>query len=149
MQTRDQRYGAAIFAQVSEIHQRWPKKPKHEGKRKEYGSMAHKLPVLIRTAGLAQALAFVEARHQPGSPPRELLKHLCAVLEEPELAKKSRETTDLSEYVRLTHNALAALLWYKRFAQSVLDVDASAASDVGQVGDDATVDNGGVEGDGE
>src|SRR5437588_7051430 len=100
MQSRDQTYAAKIFKQVSEIDQAWPKKSKHEGKRKEYGSMAHKLPVLIRTAGLAQALAFVEARHKPNSPQRKLLEHLCAVVEVPELAAKSRTTEQLSEYMR-------------------------------------------------
>jgi len=37
---------------------------------------------------------------------------------------------ELTEYMLLTRQALAALLWYKRFAQSLLDVtDAQAAGD--------------------
>jgi CRISPR-associated protein Cmr5 len=127
MQTRDQKYGAAIFKQISE---------EVVGKGNEYsnsyGSMAHKLPVLIRSAGLAQALGFVEARGKGAH--KDLLDHLAiVVLNEDaakgvELSKQSRETKQLSEYMRLTHEVMAALVWYKRFAQSVLDVDASEAS---------------------
>ena len=127
MQTRDQKYGAEIFKQVSE---------EVSGKgddydENSYGSMAHKLPVLIRSAGLAQALAFVEARGKVEH--RDLLDHLAKVVlkkddvDGAKLAEQSR-ATKLSEYMRLTHEVMAALVWYKRFAQSVLHVDASDAS---------------------
>ena len=133
MLTRDQEYAATIFRQVSGV-----KKDKDEGKKSadyadSYGSMAHKLPVLIRSAGLAQALSFVEARGK--QPHKDLLNHLAKVVlngsaDGGQLAEKSRDTEQLSEYMYLTHAAIAALVWYKRFAQSVLDVDASdAASD--------------------
>ena len=57
MQTRSQKYAARIFKQVEELQ-----KHHDAGDQKQYGSMAHKLPVLIRTAGLSQALGFVAAR---------------------------------------------------------------------------------------
>jgi len=116
MQTKDQTYAAKIFMQVSAVA---------EGDRKKYGAMAHKLPILIRTAGLAQALAYVEARSE--TPTKLLLDHLAEVVgagSRQQLLVHSR-TASLSEYMRLTRDALAALLWYKRFAQSVLGVDAS------------------------
>lgn len=122
-QTRDQRFASAIFKQVSKIK---------ESEKSQYASMAHKLPVLIRTAGLAQALSFVEARHKANTPARNLLTHLNTVLNNEnlingDLANKSRTTSNLGEYMRLTQNVLAALHWYKRFAQSVLGIDASQA----------------------
>jgi CRISPR-associated protein Cmr5 len=94
--------------------------------------MAHKLPLLIRSAGLAQALAFVEARGL--LPHRHLLDHLAEVVIDQntngdQLAQKSRNIEELSEYMYLTHEAMAALIWYKRFAQSVLDIDPSEAVD--------------------
>jgi CRISPR-associated protein Cmr5 len=132
MLTRDQYYGAKIFRQISDLK----KTSQLEGKEGKtyadsYGSMAHKLPVLIRSAGLAQALAFVQARGR--EPHHKLLDHLAKVVltdqaNGEQLARASRETEQLSEYMYLTHEALAALVWYKRFAQSVLDVDASEAS---------------------
>lgn len=125
MQTRDQKLAGPIFEQVSEIAKR------AEVERKKYGSMAHKLPVLIRTAGLAQALAFVEARGS--EPQRLLLDHLAKIVladnrTKTELLKESRDAS-LEKYMLLTQNTLAALLWYKRFAQSVLGVEQGSEID--------------------
>lgn len=120
MRTREQRYAAEIFRQVSAVADR------SKEYRSKYGSMAHKLPVLIRSAGLAQALAFVEARGEDSH--RDLLEHLAAVTiqdSKDTLLKRSREA-ELGEYMRLTEAVLAALLWYKRFAQSVLKVESAS-----------------------
>jgi len=119
MLTRDQRYAEQIYQQVSQVP---------EAERQKYGSMAHKLPVLIRTAGLAQALAFVDSRGSDEQ--KRLLEHLAAVVNEPKLLERSR-TAELADYMRLTRNVLAALVWYKRFAQSVLDVDPTATAEGG------------------
>lgn len=128
-QTRDQRYAAKIFQKVEEVEKKTNKKTKeNKTYRDAYGSMAHKLPVLIRTSGLAQALAFVEARGK--DPHHELLKHLSQVVrdDKEDLCTQSR-VADLSEYMHLTHESLAALLWFKRFAQSVLDVEDASRGD--------------------
>jgi CRISPR-associated protein Cmr5 len=125
MLTRDQRYAAQIFEQVNEFREA------PENQRKKYGSMAHKLPVLIRTAGLAQALAFVDSRGSDEQ--KKLLEHLAVVVNEQNaqnLLERSR-TAELADYMRLTRNVLAALVWYKRFAQSVLDVDPTATAEGG------------------
>lgn len=119
MQTRDQKYAIDVFDRVSGI-------PVEKEYRNSYGGMAHKLPILIRTAGLAQALSFVESRGSDAQ--KQLLKHLTATVSKQDLAKDARELP-LSEYIRLTQQVMAALLWYKRFAQSVLGVDASEAKD--------------------
>lgn len=127
MQTRDQKFAAAIYEQVTQLT------PKSK-EAKQYGSMAHKLPVLIHTAGLAQALAFVEARGQGKQ--KLLLTHLAKVIygnqtEKNHLLERSRKA-EIGEYQELTMKTVAALQWYKRFAQSVLDVEA---------GDDAPEDD--------
>jgi CRISPR-associated protein Cmr5 len=113
MPTRDQIYAAQIFRQVSTVS---------EADRKKYGSMAHKLPILIRTAGLAQALGFLDARGNDAQ--ARLLQHLAEVLgfDKATLLARSREAP-LTDYMRLTRQAMAALIWYKRFAQSVLQVE--------------------------
>lgn len=129
MQTRDQRYAEKIFEQVSAFKRQHPQ-PKNN-KLREYGSMAHKLPVLIRTAGLAQALAFVAASGQKKPPHKQLLEDLAQAIAHQtgdqqiatQLLDRSR-TEPLGNYMKLTREALSALLWYKRFAQSVLDVEA-------------------------
>jgi CRISPR-associated protein Cmr5 len=98
--------------------------------RKKYGGMAHKLPILIHTAGLAQALAFVESRGKP--PQQQLLNDLAATVGHANggaLGAAAR-AADLAEYMLLTRQVLAALVWYKRFAESVLGVTpADAAAD--------------------
>lgn len=129
MLTRHQSYAARIFEQVNELREctEWTEK-----ERKKYGSMAHRLPVLIRKAGLAQALAFVEARC--GTEGQRLLDHLAVVIGEKtrsELLCRSR-TASLPDYMHLTRQVLAALFWYKRFAQSVLNVEAGDNSEEGE-----------------
>lgn len=98
-------------------------------KAKPYGRMAHKLPLLIRQAGLAQALVFAKVKGTDGGD--ALLGHLGAYLKEvglltaasaEALLAKSREA-ELIEYVQLTREVQAALLWYKRYAQSVLGIE--------------------------
>jgi len=120
MQTRDQKLAAAVYERVAYFKEDPDKKDSY---RTAYGSMAHKLPVLIRTAGLAQALAFVQARGKDAH--KDLLNDLAHVINAEDgekLATRSR-TAPLPDYMRLTQHALAALLWFKRFAQSVLEVE--------------------------
>lgn len=90
---------------------------------KRYGSLAHKLPVLIRTAGLVQALAFVQARGKREG--QQLLNDLAATIgmTDGEALVTASRNAPLLPYMRLTRTALDALLWYKRFAQSILEVE--------------------------
>lgn len=118
MKTREQRYAAQAYRQVYEIYSH----PKEY--RDAYGSMAHKLPVLVHQAGLVQALAFVESRGKPEH--KRLLDHLSEVVldgdDREALLARSRND-GLISYMHLTEKVLSALAWYKRFAQSILDVD--------------------------
>ncbi len=116
MQTRDQKYATIAYNQVYTIKDK-------EGCKK-YGAMAHKLPILIHTAGLAQALAFVNSRDKEIQ--KQLLSDLKAAIEldDPRTLLAHVQNADLNEYIRLTRQVLDALLWYKRFAQSILGVEA-------------------------
>jgi len=116
IQTRDQEYAVDAYNRVKTI------KSLSKTARDHYGSMAHKLPILIRTAGLAQALAFVNARGKKEH--KDLLDDLARTLKQQnrENLAETAMNAGLSEYIYLTQQTLAALLWYKRFAQSVLDV---------------------------
>jgi CRISPR-associated protein Cmr5 len=119
MKTLSQEYATDVFEKVNAFG-----KAHKEGSNacKEYGSMAHKLPVLVRQAGLVQAVVFVETRGKESH--KQLLNDLAATLGKVD-AKTFREEcqkTDLAEYMWLTRKTLAALEWYKRFAESVLNV---------------------------
>lgn len=126
MLTRTQRYAAKVFEQVEPLAQR------DKAYRDKYKSMAEKLPALIRSAGLAQALAFVEAKAAKEEAWVDLLDHLAHTIgyagrASLSAASRSPQCT-FSVYLRLTNETLEALLWYKRFAQSVLDVEPAPAA---------------------
>lgn len=137
MQTRDQRLALAVYERVLALDNEYPRE-QHKA-RNQYGSMAHKLPILIRTAGLAQALAFVEARHphkkDKSIPPQlRLLRDLERVLRQHDMLANddlpaTARKVELAEYMRLTQHTLAALLWFKRYAQSVLGVQQGEVDD--------------------
>lgn len=143
MQTRDQRYSTDAYERVFALLS--SSKTKEECR--NYGVMAHKLPILIHKAGLAQALAFVESRGKPAQ--KWLLDDLARTIngeaasdqapvqtsgqiakQEPgeKLFEQARKA-DLGSYMLLTQQVLDALLWYKRFAQSLLGVDASTETE--------------------
>lgn len=93
-----------------------------------YGRLALKLPFLIRTAGLAQALNFIQDKG--GTSP--LLGHLASTvgqvttgqaLTSAQLLERSRTTHDPAEYLALTREVLRAASWYKRLASSVLGIE--------------------------
>ncbi len=118
MHTRNQLYAAKTYEQIEA-----DVVGKGEEYKKSYGAMAHKLPVLIRTAGLMQALAFVQSRGKPEH--KKLLDHLAVALKQPDgnALQIRAQKAELAEYMKLTNDALASLLWYKRFAQSILKVE--------------------------
>lgn len=142
MQTREQRFAHRTMECIDRIkgNEKQPKTFKTV-----YGALCHKLPVLILTAGLAQALAFVESRAPkapkdkregaPLSPHHQLLLDLAFVLtsvgepapQDASQLLRQAQAASLTDYMRLTRLTLAALVWFKRYAQSVLQVEASDA----------------------
>lgn len=105
-----------------------------------YGGLCHKFPILVRTNGLCQALAFVHEKRGTGTidtqkEPRRaaynwLWRHAAEVIGENEddLLMHLRKT-DTATYLRDTGRILDAWLYYKRFAVSILNVKAD--EDVG------------------
>lgn len=101
----------------------------------DYGRYAHKMPILIRTAGLAQAIAYAEAKGKDKPGIQKLLDHLAQQLQISGLLQggnnvdrsalsAASKTADLSTYRMFTHEIQSCLVWYKRFALSVLEVEA-------------------------
>lgn len=127
MHTTSQQYAQSAFTEVNEVAKAHKKGSPF---RQKYGSMAHRLPILIRISGLAQALAFVEAKAKKEAAYNKLLDDLAAAIKWPgvenggDLAKKSRSES-LDAYILLSQRVTAALIWYKRFAESVLEVKAT------------------------
>lgn len=116
MKTRDQAYASDAVKRVTLVKETFSEVEE----RNRYGAMAHQLPILIRSAGLAQALAFLQTRESKGH--KRLLKDLEETVGMPDTLVRKSRTVPLNEYMQLTRQVMAALLWYKRFAQSILDI---------------------------
>ena len=150
MQTRDQKYAKDAYERVQAVFQ-----SQHQQRAvfvASYGSMAHRLPILIHVSGLAQALTFVDARAKEESGAKRLLDDLTRTIlgseaKREKLLKLARgekleeqagdaeQNTGLLSYIHLTRQVLAALLWYKRYAQSILGVEPGEDEDLIEGGD--------------
>ena len=58
---------------------------------------------------------------------RHALMGVCGAGSDPGAFQETVNRASIADYRRMTRNALSAALWYKRYAQSVLDVDAAEA----------------------
>ena len=86
----------------------------------EYSRFSKRLPSLIHTCGLVQAIAFAIAKKRS-----DLIDDLASVLElasRDDLARKSRES-EIADYIRLSRLALEAAGWLKRYSEAVLKGD--------------------------
>jgi len=105
--------------------------------KKKYGSLARKAPADIQTGGLAQTLAFWTAKSTvaEGKPKKaehiaheKLLGHISKWVKSDDSMKLSQDnflewlikTATTSQYRRATTEALAFLVWVKRFAEAKL-----------------------------
>jgi CRISPR-associated protein Cmr5 len=123
MHTLQQEYAQKVYETVESFGQQ---NVKGSPERTQYGSMAHRFPVLARQAGLIQALAFVHTRGKRGKKAHKvLLEDLAQVVAGQSAEEFVRQCrgADLTTYMWLTRQTLSALEWFKRFAQSVLEVD--------------------------
>jgi len=95
--------------------------------KKEFQSYAKKLPMMIKTNGLAAALAFFNTK-KDSNPHREIYLNIKIWLKD-ELKLVPEETPDLfpfilerksDEYRALTVEVLSYLNWLRRFADGVI-----------------------------
>ena len=115
MHTLQQEYAQKVYEKVEQI--------RDSPERTQYGAMAHKFPVLVRQAGLIQALAFVHTRGKEAH--KMLLEDLAQVVAGQSAGEFVHQCqgADLTAYTWLTRQTLVALEWFKRFAQTVLGID--------------------------
>lgn len=113
--TLEQKRASMAFDHLKEV--------KDKKDQKVYGAMALKLPALIRSAGLCQALHFVKSRRK--DPLNSLLNHLGQQLTRVDSKIKDMGTlcdevreAEVAGYVWLTREALASVTWYGRLARS-------------------------------
>lgn len=93
---------------------------------KKYKSGAKKLPVLIKTNGLGQALAFIKGRDVGNEKLYDMIgrwltfKQLIALDDNTELVQVVISEPS-NEYRRLTIETLALLNWVRRFVDGLMD----------------------------
>jgi len=130
---RQQERAKAVYEKVQRFKDELGNLSEVEKKKKaeRYGSMALKFPALLRSAGLTQAVAFVEARGKDEH--KRFIQDFLDVLSrfDPEGTKDKNYfekimTAELPEYMRITREALAIAEWFSRFTQSILKVKLGA-----------------------
>lgn len=117
VKTRGQTMAQAAFGRVEE-------RSKDAKNRKEYRSFAREFPTLVHQCGLAQAVAFALAK---GGQQEVYAQDMAAVLKAAghgkidgakELDKEARGA-GLTDYVRLSRDALLAAVWLKRYVEAL------------------------------
>ena len=114
---------------VREVVQQPPKT------REIYGNLCHEFPVLVRTCGLCQAVAFCADKAQSDDKERAeayrlLLQHIGKIVGKETDGKggandpllKEILKAEATEYMLHTRRVLQAWVYFKRFAVSVLGV---------------------------
>lgn len=94
--------------------------------KKQYGSLAHKLPTLILQNGLAQATGFLLAKDKTEH--LALLDDLAHMLDGKDGKSLHHDViikADTAKTMLLTRHSLEAAGWIKRYVQGVLKVDAT------------------------
>lgn len=144
MQTRSQQYSQIVYGHILELKEaidnaaNEEEKSKKEKLAKQYGSLCHNFPLMVLRSGLSQAVAFVwtKSNNQPDKAQTAFLKHIASLLDidEDDLSSFQREINgaELMDYQRHTRKVLAASIWYKRFAESLLGVKAEDSKEGGE-----------------
>ena len=120
MNTRSQKLAQTAFKCVQAQLKTVDGKQILDGK---YKSFARKFPALIHTCGLAQAVAFADAKKEYHLFLEDLAKVLTAsdrtdTGSRSTLASAAR-TVELNGYMRLSRDAIQAASWLKRYAEAL------------------------------
>ena len=110
--TRAQQYAQKAFEKVQ-----IQAKISTKDLRDKYSGFAKRFPSLIHSCGLAQALAFAQAKAPVG-----YLEDLSFVLNRgnPEVLFDNTRKAEIPEYIQLSREAIAAAGWLKRYAEALI-----------------------------
>jgi len=87
----------------------------------DYVQLAKKFPALVHTCGLAQAVAFVQAKEKDNR--YTYITHLSKVMGlelSDDLGDRSRNA-ELVDYQHLSREAIESATWIKRYAEALLE----------------------------
>jgi CRISPR-associated protein Cmr5 len=139
MQTRQQKDALRALEDVQAIQQKAEADPKNgEELKKNYATAVHRFPFLVRQNGLQQTLAFYagkaaakqdndDGQTSPSVKAEQFfLRHIVLVLKLG-AADPVNELLNapLEKYMYYSRRCLEVAVWYRRFVESVLKVDAT------------------------
>ncbi len=95
--------------------------------RSVYGSLCHNLPILVRQSGLCQTVAFLQEKGTgPGDRQdayRAIHRQIAEIIGVPEgQLLASVQQASVGTTIWYTRQLLAAWIYYKRFAVSILEI---------------------------
>ena len=115
-QTRQQMRAQDAYGCVSSVEKDAKKK-----EAEDYAQLAKKFPALVHNCGLAQAIAFVQAKE--GKTGESYIAHLTKTMgEEGDIGSTSR-SADMMKYQRLTREVIESATWLKRYSEALLEMD--------------------------
>lgn len=124
--TRQQRYMAQALRHVQALHG----DPQAREVGPIFGSLCHSFPILLRTNGLMQTLVFVVQKSGGQDNRQRAYARLLAGIAEslkiegrdPRTLLETVQDMGVREYMHATRVLLETWVYYKRFAESILDV---------------------------
>jgi len=115
-QTRQQVRAQEAYGCVSSAEKKMSKKEADD-----YAQLAKRFPALVHNCGLAQAIAFVQAKE--GRTGGAYITHLTRTMGEEGDIENTSRSADLMKYQRLTREAIESATWLKRYSESLLETD--------------------------
>jgi len=109
MQTRNQQWAQRAYQQVNAVAN------VDAETRDKYSSFCKSFPALLHSSGLAQAIAYAQAKNSA------YLQDLATVLNDnaDTLAQSARQAA-VPRYQQLSRDTLSASTWLKRYAEALL-----------------------------
>jgi len=119
----DMKLALVLVAEVEERH----RSAKREDTKGRYQSLCQEFPVMVRTMGLCQTLAFCESKKgiEKGLPEAHsiLLEHVGKILRTEGNLLHRVQGASATEYMHFTRRVLDSWVFFKRFSKSVLTVE--------------------------
>lgn len=118
--TRAQNYSKNIYEQFLVIKER----PNIDENR--YGTLCHQFPVMVLQNGLMQGVGYLKGKGEGEnqSPEILLLTQIASLFNytDTESFHTELHNCDISKYQYYTRQVLEMAIWYKRYAESMLEV---------------------------
>jgi len=115
-QTRQQMRAQAAYSCISSAKKTMSKKETDD-----YAQLAKKFPALVHNCGLAQAIAFIQAKEEATG--KAYIAHLNRIMDEKSDIENTSRNADQVKYQWLTREIIMSATWLKRYSEALLEQD--------------------------